>query len=168
MHFFHLQPSSRLLLNHLLKSVCRCQIDRRAASKMTSIPLDSPWDPNYPIAQNQNPASLTRQDILSMLSSGQKPGEDFMLIDLRREDHIVGHLSFQFNRTILIQTRAARSRDPSIYQRRLYTRLFQHCTAFSRMQGLSLWYGFVGHLNIADFGLLRGSTTIFNHEAMRR
>ncbi|KAF2665268.1 hypothetical protein BT63DRAFT_378157 [Microthyrium microscopicum] len=64
---------------------------------MTSIPLDSPWDPNYPIARNQNPASLTRHDILSILSSGQKPGEDFILIDLRREDHIGGAIQGSIN-----------------------------------------------------------------------
>lgn len=56
-----------------------------------SLPLnsDSPWDPNYPTAKNQIPSVISRDEVLTMLQQGQKPGKDFILIDLRQTDHTV-------------------------------------------------------------------------------
>lgn len=56
-----------------------------------SLPLDpdSPWDPNYPIAKNKTPSAITREEVLRMLQQGQKPGKDFILVDLRQVDHAV-------------------------------------------------------------------------------
>lgn len=51
---------------------------------------DSPWGPNYTIVKNQNPSAISREEVLTMLGQGQKPGKDFLLIDLRQADHIVG------------------------------------------------------------------------------
>jgi arsenical-resistance protein 2 len=50
---------------------------------------DSPWDPKYPIAKNHTPSAISRDEILTMLQEGQKPGKDFILVDLRQTDHTV-------------------------------------------------------------------------------
>lgn len=60
-----------------------------------TLPPDSPWDPAYPIAKNQNPSTITCSEILTMLREGKQPGKDFVLVDLRREDRTV---SFRNNR----------------------------------------------------------------------
>ncbi|OAL42669.1 hypothetical protein IQ07DRAFT_606499 [Pyrenochaeta sp. DS3sAY3a] len=64
-----------------------------------SLPLDpsSPWDPNYPIAKNQTPSAITRDEVLTMLRQGQKPGKDFLLIDLRQTDHTGGTIRGSIN-----------------------------------------------------------------------
>jgi arsenical-resistance protein 2 len=55
------------------------------------LPLDpdSPWDPNYPIANNQTPSAISRAEVIKMLEQGQRPGKDFILVDLRQVDHTV-------------------------------------------------------------------------------
>lgn len=55
----------------------------------TTLPPDSPWDPAYPVAKNQNPSTITRSEVLKMLREGKQPGKDFVLVDLRREDRTV-------------------------------------------------------------------------------
>lgn len=50
---------------------------------------DSPWDVNYPIAKNRTPSTISRDEVLTMLQQGQKPGKDFILVDLRQVDHTV-------------------------------------------------------------------------------
>ncbi|KAF1994574.1 Rhodanese-like protein [Amniculicola lignicola CBS 123094] len=58
---------------------------------------DSPWDPNYPIAKNQTPSAISRDQVLNMLEQGQQPGKDFMLIDLRQTDNIGGTIRGSIN-----------------------------------------------------------------------
>ncbi len=53
----------------------------------------APWHAAYPKPRNAQPESLPRQDLLKKLRAGQKPGVDFLLVDLRRTDHEVGRLS---------------------------------------------------------------------------
>jgi hypothetical protein len=40
-------------------------------------------------AHNTSPQAITRDAFLEMFREGQKPGFDFLLIDVRREDHNV-------------------------------------------------------------------------------
>lgn len=59
-------------------------------------PNPPPWYAAYPAPSNKSPASITREQVLSMLkeenSSVQK---DFVLVDLRRIDHeVIPVLSF--------------------------------------------------------------------------
>lgn len=69
--------------------IYRC--NHNVAMSCPSLPLDpdSPWDPNYPIAKNQTPSAISRDEVLTMLRQGQKPGKDFLLIDLRQADYTV-------------------------------------------------------------------------------
>lgn len=47
------------------------------------------WHEAYPNPRNQAPDAITRQDLLERLRKGQKPGVDFLLVDLRKADHQV-------------------------------------------------------------------------------
>jgi hypothetical protein len=49
----------------------------------------APWHAAYPSPRNKDPDSISRADLLQRLEAGQKPGVDFLLIDLRRTDHEV-------------------------------------------------------------------------------
>lgn len=48
-----------------------------------------PWEQVVPSASNISPQSITRDALLDMFLAGQKPGLNFLLIDVRREDHKV-------------------------------------------------------------------------------
>ncbi|KAH6865997.1 Rhodanese-like domain-containing protein [Alternaria rosae] len=62
-----------------------------------SVDPDSPWDVNYPIAKNQTPSTISRDEVLTMLQQGQKPGKDFFLVDLRQVDHTGGTIRGSIN-----------------------------------------------------------------------
>jgi hypothetical protein len=47
------------------------------------------WHSAYPQPRNETPNVVTRKAVLGWLKDGQKPGVDFLLIDLRRTDHEV-------------------------------------------------------------------------------
>jgi hypothetical protein len=47
------------------------------------------WYAAYPEPRNKDPDSISRVDLLQRFQAGQKPGVDFLLIDLRRADHEV-------------------------------------------------------------------------------
>lgn len=47
------------------------------------------WHDAYPRPRNQTPDVMKREDLLACLNKGEKPGIDFLLIDLRRNDHEV-------------------------------------------------------------------------------
>ncbi len=48
-----------------------------------------PWYNAYPNPRNDKPVVVTRNEVLAWPKNGQKPGVDFLLIDLRRTDHEV-------------------------------------------------------------------------------
>lgn len=50
---------------------------------------EKPWHAAYPSPRCQAPASISPTSLLHALQSGRKPGIDFLLIDLRRNDHEV-------------------------------------------------------------------------------
>lgn len=49
----------------------------------------APWHAAYPAPRNAHPASITRAELLQDFRDGKKAGKDFILIDLRRNDHEV-------------------------------------------------------------------------------
>jgi len=49
---------------------------------------DAPWYAAYPEAKS-TATTMTRYDLLDMMNKGKKPGEDYLLVDLRRVDHEV-------------------------------------------------------------------------------
>ena len=58
---------------------------------------EAPWYAAYPVARNQNPASIQRAELLEMLKF-QTAGKDFVLVDLRRADHEVSRTPTQYFR----------------------------------------------------------------------
>ncbi len=49
----------------------------------------SAWYDAYPPPQHTTPSAIHRNDLLALLQSGKRPGKDFLLVDLRRNDHEV-------------------------------------------------------------------------------
>jgi arsenical-resistance protein 2 len=50
---------------------------------------EAPWYDGYPAVKSQDVSVLVRSDFLRMIHSGASPGQDFLLVDLRRNDHVV-------------------------------------------------------------------------------
>jgi len=53
---------------------------------MTSTQSETPWYAAYPVARNQNPHSILREELLELFKQGKETGKDFALVDLRRTD----------------------------------------------------------------------------------
>ena len=47
------------------------------------------WHDAYPKPRNEIVDTLTRAELLARFKKGQVPGSDFLLVDLRRQDHAV-------------------------------------------------------------------------------
>ena len=57
----------------------------------------APWYIAYPEPRTPNPPIDSRAELLKWLQEGQLPGADFILVDLRRNDHEVS------DRNLLLQ-----------------------------------------------------------------
>jgi len=57
----------------------------------------SPWHAAYPKPRNSQPESIPRAALFERLQAGQKPGVDFLLIDLRRTDYEGGTIRGSLN-----------------------------------------------------------------------
>jgi len=63
---------------------------RIAVSSMTTpTPAAQPWYAAYPLAKS-TPERMSREAFLAELNDGAVAGKDFLLVDLRRNDHEVG------------------------------------------------------------------------------
>lgn len=49
---------------------------------------EAQWYDGYPAVKSQDVPVLSRSDLLGMIKSGASPGQDFILVDLRRNDHV--------------------------------------------------------------------------------
>ena len=56
---------------------------------MAETSVSGPWHAAYPSPRNKDPDSISRAELLQRLQAGEKPGVDFLLVDLRRTDHEV-------------------------------------------------------------------------------
>ena len=52
------------------------------------------WYDAYPKPRNQSPTILERNELLARFQAGEKPGVEFLLIDLRRTDYEVNLFMF--------------------------------------------------------------------------
>ena len=50
---------------------------------------EAQWYDEYPAVKSQNILVLSCSDFLDMINYGASPGQDFILVDLRRKDHVV-------------------------------------------------------------------------------
>jgi len=58
---------------------------------------EAPWYDGYPAVKSQDVSVLVRSDFLRMIHSGASPGQDFLLVDLRRNDHVGGTIHGSLN-----------------------------------------------------------------------
>ncbi|KAL4803441.1 Rhodanese-like domain-containing protein [Aspergillus unguis] len=59
---------------------------------------EQPWHASFPSPRTTDPASLPAETVLRWLQEGtRKPGSDFLLIDLRRNDHEGGTIKGSLN-----------------------------------------------------------------------
>ncbi|KAI5456962.1 Rhodanese-like domain-containing protein [Mariannaea sp. PMI_226] len=69
--------------------------NRRMASTQNNT---SPWYSAYPAPRNTQPGGLAREELLKMMKAdGSVAGRDFILIDLRRNDHEGGTIRGSIN-----------------------------------------------------------------------
>lgn len=68
---------------------------------------EAPWYDAYPAVKSQDVPVLVRSDFLRMIYSGASPGQDFLLVDLRRNDHVVCNSCICASIPLTICTRAA-------------------------------------------------------------
>lgn len=126
---------------------CHCELKMTSTEK-TAKEAQSPWYASYP-APKIEARGISREEVLGLLMDGEKvAGKDFVLVDLRRNDHEVGiaymscQLSFVGAKLKLTDVRrAVPSMDPSTYQPRACGRPFPLCTSFSRRQEYSRSFG---------------------------
>lgn len=50
--------------------------------------IEAPWHAKYPEPQSK-PRFVSKDDVLKMLRSDDRLGRDFLLVDVRRNDHEV-------------------------------------------------------------------------------
>jgi arsenical-resistance protein 2 len=56
-----------------------------------------PWFEAYPPPKNLQSKTVTREELRQWILDGQKPGKDFLLVDVRRDDHgVIGGNSWNF------------------------------------------------------------------------
>ncbi|MCJ1399376.1 hypothetical protein MMC11_002578 [Xylographa trunciseda] len=58
---------------------------------------DVPWHAAFPAPQTSSPATIPRAAVLQWFSDGKQSGRDFVLVDLRKEDHKGGTICGSLN-----------------------------------------------------------------------
>jgi arsenical-resistance protein 2 len=48
-----------------------------------------PWYDAYPQPSTKTPAQVSRDEVLAWIKQGQRPGRDFLVVDVRKLDHTV-------------------------------------------------------------------------------
>ncbi|KIX01134.1 uncharacterized protein Z518_10200 [Rhinocladiella mackenziei CBS 650.93] len=59
--------------------------------------MEKPWHASFPTPRTTDPDSISREDLLSRFKAGERGGADFLLVDLRRNDHEGGTIRTSLN-----------------------------------------------------------------------
>ncbi|GFF24010.1 hypothetical protein IFM46972_00889 [Aspergillus udagawae] len=59
-------------------------------------PAEQPWHAAFPAPRN-TARSISREDMLQWMREGKQPGKDYVLVDLRRNDHEGGTIKGSLN-----------------------------------------------------------------------
>lgn len=70
-------------------SIDSCRRLNAFSAQARKMAASKEWHEAYPNPRNQSPDAISRQALLERLRKGQKPGVDFLLVDLRKADHQV-------------------------------------------------------------------------------
>jgi hypothetical protein len=72
-------------------TIPKIQTFRNMSSANNShIVQEAPWHAEYP-APKSDAVGIPQCELLAMMEDGKEPGKDFILVDLRRNDHTVRH-----------------------------------------------------------------------------
>lgn len=65
-----------------------------APADITAQPTDNspPWHAAFPSPRTIEVDAIQRDELLARFKAGERPGKDFVLVDLRRNDHAVGRV----------------------------------------------------------------------------
>jgi hypothetical protein len=70
-------------------TIPKIQLSRNMSSTNNShIVKEAPWHAAYP-APKSEAVGISQSELLAMMEDGKEPGKDFILVDLRRNDHAV-------------------------------------------------------------------------------
>jgi hypothetical protein len=70
-------------------TILKIQTFRKMSStKNDQVVQEAPWHAAYP-APKSVAVGISQSDLLAMMEDGKEPGKDFILVDLRRNDHAV-------------------------------------------------------------------------------
>ncbi|KAH7025291.1 arsenate reductase [Microdochium trichocladiopsis] len=59
--------------------------------------VQRPWFEAYPPPKTSKPKTVTKEELRHWFLAGQKPGKDFILVDVRRDDHEGGTIRGAIN-----------------------------------------------------------------------
>lgn len=113
----------------------------------------TPWHAAYPTPDG-TPASISREELLQYMREGAVPGRDFLLVDLRRNDHEVPEGQIPTTSSVYVPQLTAPGRHNRRINQHTRTKSIsnvandlqsrQECRHFSR--DLVLWYASVEKL----------------------
>jgi hypothetical protein len=70
-------------------TIPRVQVSREMSGTNNSqVVQETPWHAAYP-APKSEAVGISQSELLAMMENGKEPGKDFILVDLRRNDHTV-------------------------------------------------------------------------------
>ncbi|ODM14271.1 hypothetical protein SI65_10326 [Aspergillus cristatus] len=55
------------------------------------------WKEKYPAPSTMTPPTITREQVLGWINEGKQAGKDFLVVDLRRNDHTGGFIRGSLN-----------------------------------------------------------------------
>jgi arsenical-resistance protein 2 len=67
---------------------------------MSAQPAEQPWHAAFPAPRN-TASSISREEMLQWMREGKQAGKDYVLVDLRRNDHEVS-LLFPVTKTMFV------------------------------------------------------------------
>lgn len=74
------------LFSHSPPLIFRHSYSSTKATTMANAPA---WHEAYPAPRNTSPSVMERKDLLAHLQGGKRPGVDFVVVDLRKNDYEV-------------------------------------------------------------------------------
>jgi hypothetical protein len=64
------------------------RIRTMSSTNVNLVAHEAPWHAAYPVPRSEA-VEISQSELLAMMQDGQEPGKDFILVDLRKNDHAV-------------------------------------------------------------------------------
>jgi len=82
-------PSQHQFTRAKIYSVLAVMAATENTTSASKTQTETPWHAAYPAPRNASPSSISRAELLQDFRDGKKVGKEFILVDLRRNDHEV-------------------------------------------------------------------------------